>query len=784
MLKNYFVIAWRNLLRNKSFSILNIAGLAIGMASAMIILLWVSMMVSVDRGHAKIDRLYAVMSNDNVNGAIRTLTATPEIMATTLKKDYPDIEGVSRTNWTRNLFTGPGNVKLLSTGNTVDSDFLSMFSFPLLYGNVATALHDPQGIVITRRMAKKLFNSEDVVGRTITMGRADVLKITGVMKDLQNTMFDYIDYFIPYAQQGAIDQDWSDIGNPTFVLLKPNTRLEAVNNKLKDIIPRHTNGHAKTEEFLYPVSQLNLYGQFENGKPSGGEITVVRTFSLIALFILVIACINFMNLSTARSERRAKEVGIRKVAGALRRSLLFQFLGESILIAMAAGILAVLLVELTLPAFNRFTRNELRIDYSNPACWMAVITFILFAGILAGSYPAFVLSSFKPVAVLKGRVNSLMATMTPRKVLVVFQFSIAIVLIISTIIITRQLKYGRDRQSGYDKDHLISVAIYNDGLRDKFDPIKRELLASGAATSVSLAQSPLIYNWSSGLDLKWQGKDPNLKIQIDRYGESGDLVKTAGMRLVEGRDIDPINFPTDSTACLINESALEAMKFKNPIGQPIGDDRDTYHVVGVIKDFILESPYQPIKPMIIRGPRTWLGAILIRANGQRPMTQNIAAMEKIFRQYNPAYPFEFTFADEDYATKFQAEQFISRLSILFAGLVIIISCLGLFGLATYMAQARIKEIGIRKVLGASAANITLLLSRDFVRLVALAILIATPVAWWAMNNWLSAYRYRISIGWDIFLVSGATALLIAITTVAYQSIRAAIANPVKSLRSE
>jgi putative ABC transport system permease protein len=783
MLRNYFVIAWRNLLRNKGFSIINIAGLAIGMASAMIILLWVWSMVSVDRFHARIDRLYEIMSNDNVNGTIRTLNATPEVMAPTLKKDYPEIEGVTRTNWTKNLFT-VGDVHLLSIGNVVDSDFLNMFSLPLIHGNPATSLDDPNSIVITRQWARRLFNSEDVLGRTITMGKHTVLKVTGVMDMPSNTMFNYIEYLVPYGQQSSINQNWDDIGVPTFVLLKPNTTLAGVNKKIRGIIPAHTNGHAKTEEFLYPVSQVNLYSQFENGKPVGGPITAVRTFTLIAIFILVIACINFMNLSTARSERRAREVGIRKVAGALRRSLLAQFLGESILIATISGIVAVLIVQLTLPAFNRFTQNGLYIDYTNPVCWLAIVGFILFAGILAGSYPAFVLSSFKPVAVLKGRVNSLMATMTPRKVLVVFQFSIAIVLIIATIIIVKQLKYGQDRQAGYDKDRLISVGMYNDLIHEKFDEIKKEVLVSGAATSVSLAQSPLTENWSSGIELKWQDKNPNEIVQINRYGESGDLVKTTGMKLVEGRDIDLVHFPTDSTACLINESALAVMKFKNPIGQQITDGAVTYHVVGVIGDFIQESPFETIKPMIVRGPATWLGAILIRANGQRSMTQNLATMEKIFKEYNPGYPFDFTFADEDYATKFRAEQFLGKLAVLFAALVVIISCLGLFGLAAYMAQARVKEIGIRKVLGASVGTITLLLSRDFVQLVALAILIATPVSWWVMYNWLSAYQYRITIGWDVFVVSGTLALIIAIATVAWQSIRAAIANPVKSLRSE
>ncbi|HXD77590.1 MAG TPA: ABC transporter permease, partial [Puia sp.] len=519
MLRNYFTIAVRNLLRNRAFSIINIAGLAIGMAGAMIILLWVWAVVGVDRFYTKTDRLYEVMSNDKVNGTLRTLNQTPEVMALTLKKDYPGIEGVSRINWTRNLFTGPTGANMLSQGFTVDSDFLKMFDFPLLGGDPASAFSDPRSIVITRTLARKLFNTEDVVGKAMTMGGQDVLKITGVLKDLPpNTMFANSEYFIGYAQQNGINESWYDLGIPTFVLLKPNTNATAVNNKIRSIIPDHTNGHAKTEEFLYPVSELALHGQFENGKPAGGLITVVRTFTLIALFVLVIACINFMNLSTARSERRAREVGIRKVAGALKRNLLFQFLGESILIATVAGILAVVLVQLVLPAFNRFTRNRLFIGYSNPVCWLALLGFVVLAGLLAGSYPAFVLSSFRPVTVLKGKVSSLRTTINPRKVLVVFQFSIAIVLIISTIIVTRQLRYGRERQVGYDKDRLVNVNIYNDVLRDRFVQIKKELLASGAATSVTLAQSPLTENWSSGIDLKWEGKDPNAKVQINRYG--------------------------------------------------------------------------------------------------------------------------------------------------------------------------------------------------------------------------------------------------------------------------
>ncbi|HUB61004.1 MAG TPA: ABC transporter permease [Puia sp.] len=788
MFRNYFTIAWRNLIRNKVFSIINILGLAVGMASATLILLWVQFVSSIDQYHSKLDRLYEVFSNDRVDGTIRTLNSTPEIMAPELKKDFPEIEGASRINWgSRNLLSntleGPHRISILSTGNVVDPDFLNMFDLPFIAGDPGTALNDPQAMVVTQQLARKLFHSEDVLGRTVHMGAHSLFKITGILKDPPpNTMFRDCEYYCSLGQE-MIDSDWTDIGIPTFVLLRPNTNVTSLNNKLKDLIPTRSGGRAKTAEFLYPVSRLTLHGQFVNGRETGGFIIIIRAFTLIAIFIVLIACINFMNLSTAYSRRRAKEVGIRKVTGALRPALLLQFLGESLLTATLAGATALLLVQFTLPAFARLTQTPLQIDYHDPRFWLTFIGFIFVTGILAGSYPAFVLSSFQPVSVLKGRIDNLLSTALARKALVVFQFSTAIVLIISTIIVTRQIEYARTRQTGYNRDHLINMMYFNDSERKQSDLIRNELLASGAATSVTKAYGPLTDNWGSTIDLKYAGRDPSVKMQVNRYAEDGGLVKTAGMQLVRGRDIDPVNYPTDSTACLINESAAAAMNFKDPIGQLITEDQVTYHVVGVIKNFIQESPYHSIRPMIIEGAGHYMGVLLIRLNGRRPIQEDLATAEKIFHKYVQLYPFEYSFVEEDYATKFQAEQFVGRLSALFAGLVIFISCLGLFGLAAYTAHARIKEIGIRKVLGASAANVTLLLSKDFIKLIALSILVAIPVAWLLMDNWLGAYDYRISITWDIFALSGAGALLIAFATVSYQAIKAALANPVNNLRT-
>ncbi len=783
MLKNYFKITFRNLLRNKSFSIINISGLAIGMASAILILLWIQNEVSHDRFHAKIDRLYEVWSNDKINGSIRSMQATPEIMAPSLKKNYPEVEAATRVNYTRNLLATLSDKKIESTGAVVDPDFLTMFSFPLQKGNLNTALNELNSIILTPKLAKAFLGNEDPIGKTIKMGNSTNFIVTGLLKEIpNNTELGFFDYLVPYDQK-TVDKDWSNFSIPTYVLLKPGASADALTAKIKNIVAAHTNGFQKTQEFLYPFSKVWLYSEFENGKAVSGRIGTVRTFTLIAIFILLIACINFMNLSTARSEKRAKEVGIRKVIGALKRSLVAQFLGESILLALISGIIAIAIVQLVLPSFNLLAKKQLFIDYSNIYLWLWAIGFVLCTGILAGSYPAFFLSSFRPAMVLKNAFKKVNALVTPRKILVILQFTFAVVLIICTIIVTQQIKYAQSRKTGYDRNNLVHIFIEGE-MQKNYELIKAGLLNSGTAVAVSKTLAPLTQNWSAGTHLQWEGSDPNARIQINRYTEDGDLVKTAGMTLIMGRDIDVKKYPTDSTACLINESVWKLMKFKNPLGQMISDGDQHWHVIGVVKDFVLESPYQPIKPMIIRGPKEWMGVIQVKLNNKNPMTQNIAAMEKIFNQYNSAYPFEYYFTDEEYAQKFAEEQLTARLAGIFAGLTIFISCLGLFGLATYVAENRIKEIGIRKVLGASAASITALLSKDFVKLVIIAVVIASPVAYWATNKWLSSFDYRVTISGWVFVITGLIAIAIALITVSYQSIKAAIANPVKSLRTE
>ncbi len=786
MIKNFFKVAFRNLFRNKGFSIINISGLVIGMASAILILLWIQNEVSYDRFYKDQDRLYEVWGHDNYNGQIQSGTPTPEIMAPILKNDVPQIDMVSRCDWGNDLLFAFGEKSLKTHGNLVDPDFLSIFSFPLLSGDVKTVLNDPYSLVLTEKMAKKIFGNENPVGKVLRIDNQENYKVTGVLKDLpNNTGFDF-EWLMSYAyktMKGYIDSDWTDVSIRTFVKIKPNTTFDAANEKIKNVVVQHSGGRSKTTEFLYPVDKLRLYSNFENGVPVGGLITRVKIFSIIAGLILLIACINFMNLSTARSEKRAKEVGIRKVVGARKGSLVSQFLGESILMAFIAGFFAIIVVQICLPAFNQLVQKQLFIEYQHIYFWGIAVGFILFTGIVAGSYPAFFLSAFKPVSVLKGTFKKMNALVTPRKVLVIMQFTFAISLIICTLIITQQIKYAQQRETGYNKKNLGYVMLQGESF-NKYQLIKSDLLNSGIAFSVTKTSAPLTQNWSAGMSMNWEGKDPGTRIQINRYTADADLVKTAGMKLVQGRDIDAKNYPSDSTACLISESAVKAMGFKDPIGKMIFDDPVNWHVVGVIKDFILESPYETIKPFMVKGPKYNGGVMHIKFSDANSTAQSLAKAEKVFKKYAPAYPFEFHFIDEEYARKFSDEQLTGTLASLFAMLTIFISCLGLFGLATYMAENRIKEIGVRKVLGASVTSITTLLSKDFLKLVALAFLIAAPIAWWVMNKWLLNYNYRIDISWLTFLFAGAIALFIALLTVSYQSIKAAIANPVKSLRTE
>jgi len=793
MLRNYFKIAIRNLLRNKGFSAINISGLAIGMASAMLILLWVQNQLTYDGWFPKTDRLYKIYNREKIDGEMFAWPNTPKPLATAIKTTYADVEDVTRYN-NRTFLLTVGDTRLTSNGAFVDSGFVRMFDFPMVSGDPEHALVAPGTIVITSHLAHALFGNEDPIGKAIRIDSNAYFKVAGVLKDLPaNTTFKF-DYLLPWSYGKTIGYDddfWGNHAPFTFVLLKPGASQSALDGQIKDLAIQHTDHKENCEFFTQPIERDYLYSKQENGKLVGDRIHLVQLFIVIAVFILLIACINFMNLSTARSERRAREVGIRKVVGAVKGYLVGQFIGESILISIISFALAVIITRLTLDPFNLLIGKTLTIQYDDPAWWAFAVGFILFTGVLAGSYPAFYLSSFQPVKVLKGTFRKAGALVSTRKVLVILQFTFAIVLIISTLIVERQIKYAETRNAGYDRRNLVYTYFQGD-LAKHYQSVRNELVSSGAAVSVTEAVSPITQHWSDGWGVSWPGStEADKKLDFIHLGCDADFLKTMGATLAAGREIDAYKYPTDSTAMMLNESAVKAMRVSNPVGLIINDydskgHPETWHVVGVIKDFILESPYEKVTPMLIKGPATedGFGVMHVKLNPARDPVTDLAQAQQIVRKYNPQYPADFTFVDEAYAEKFAEEQQIGKLAALFAGLTIFISCLGLFALAAYMAENRVREIGIRKVLGAGVTSLTTMLAKDFIWLVLISFIIAAPIAWYAMDNWLGSYYYRVPIGWGVFALSGGLALLIAIITVSYQSIRAALTNPVKNLRSE
>lgn len=792
MIRNFFKVAYRNLIRNKGFSVINITGLAIGMAAAILILLWIQNELSYDGFHTNKDRIYEVWNRVSAEGKLQCFNSTPNPLARVVEKDIPEVERTVRVANDRNILFSVGDKKLVKSGFMADTGFLQMFTFPMLEGNPATALNDVHGIVLTSKTAKSLFGDEDAMGKIVKLKNEESFTVTGVLKDHpDNTRFDF-DFLISFSNlkygEGQ-DYGWDDNSMATYVMLKPNTSFDAANRKIKDLKQRYTNNakEAKWELFLYPLPRWRLYSSFTNGvEDNKGIITIVKLFGIIAIFIVLIACINFMTLSTAKSEKRAKEVGIRKVVGAQKSSLISRFIGESVFIACMAGILAVVIAQLSLSAFNELTGKKLFISYSSIYTWVFFIGFVLFTGVLAGSYPAFFLSSFQSIAVLKGTFKRANALVTPRKVLVVIQFTFAITLIICTIVVKQQIDYARNRETGYNKDNLVYIFMAGD-IPKNYELIKNDLLSSGIAKSITRTNSPLTQRWSDGGGQNWEGRDPNDKTSFDRFLADQDLGTTAGLQFVQGRDFNLEKFPTDSSGLIINESALKVMKFKDPIGKEVFDLGIQWHIVGVIKDFILTNPYEATKPILICGAKSkfmTFNTLQIKLNGGNTTTNNIKNLASTIKKYNPDYPFEYHFVDVEYEKKFANEQLEGKLAALFAGLTIFISCLGLFGLATYMAENRIKEIGIRKVLGASVTNITALLSKDFVILIIVAFLIATPVAYWGLSAWLTDYSYHIKINFGVFALAGLLSVVIALITVSYQSIKAALSNPVKSLKSE
>jgi len=786
MLRNYFKIAIRSLLKNSVYSFINITGLSIGIACSVLILLWVADEYSYDRFHSNYNSIYKLYQSQQWAQGIGTGNAMPFPLKETIKDKSSQIKHVVMTNWGEGNMLQVSEKRLNKMGLSASEDFFKVFSFNMVKGDLNTALSDPSSIVITESTAKAFFDNQDPINQLIKVDNGQELKVTGVIKDVPRQSFFNFDYVLPFAYYeatqgwvGYTKDNWNNNSFQMYVQLQPDATEADVNNSIKDII-KDNNPKAPTAKlFLHPMSKWRLYSNFENGVNSGGMIEYVRLFIAIAIFVLVIACINFMNLATARSESRAREVGIRKSVGSRRKELIFQFLGESIMITFISSVLAIVIVELVMPAYNLLVNKNISIDYSNPWLWSIAIGWVLVIGIFAGSYPAFYLSSFQPVKVLKGKVNVGKGATTPRKVLVTLQFGFSIFLIIGTIVIYQQIMHVKNRDMGYDRENLMQIWI-NGELQTNFDAIREELVKTGVVKSICKSNSPITSIFSSN-EVKWEGM-PEGRVSFSTIATEYDYTETMGIKMLEGRDFSR-DF-NDTLSMVINQAAVDFMGMENPVGQKITYNNDSYEIIGVMANVVMASPYEPVEPMTLIFDRDWTSTVTVRLNKTEKLGESIDVVEGVFKKLNPTYPFEFRFADTDFEKKFSTINLISRLATIFASLAIIITCLGLFGLAAFTAEQRTKEVGIRKVLGASVSSLVMLISKDFSRLVIFGFLISGPIAWWFLNNFLERYPYRISIMWWIMPLAGASALLLALIIVSTQALRAARANPSKSLRSE
>ena len=788
MFKNYFKTAWRNIIRTFGYSMLNILGLATGMAVALLIGLWVYDQYSYDKFLPEYQSLYRVQRNFDSNGDTLTFLSTSLKLADALRNQIPEVEYVSESAGMGSHGLMINDKKLYIDGGIVGSDFLKMFQYPLIKGNAATVFKDAYSIVLTQSTAKALFGNEDPVNKTIRFDNEHDLKVTGILKDLPgNSSFNF-NYLVPfsYFEQNndyVKRQRTGSFGNNSyniFVKLKFGADYAKVYAKIRNI--EHTEKGNRNAMLSYvtmqPLERWHLYSNYVNGQDAAGFLEYVRMFTIIGLLVLLIACINFINLTTARSEKRAKEVGVRKAIGSQRKDLVIQFLLEAFLLASIAFVFAVVLAELTLPAFNSLTGNNISIPFNNIYFWLIMISCLLLTALLAGSRPAFYLSSFNPVKVLKGTMRTGRSSIS-RKVLVVLQFSCSIALIISTIIIYQQIQYAKDRPSGYDINRLLSTDM-NVDISKNYTALKNELLQKRIADAVTTATSPATgVWWHTDID-QWPGKNAGETIEMGEIITSQDYFKAVGMTFSAGRDFTSDN---DTTSVIFNETAIKKMRIKNPVSQIITWGGMQYKIVGVVKDALMNSPFTAADPTMFMCYPQPQNIMMYRLSPKIKTQDAVTQLTTIFNKYNPAFPYKYTFADEEYAAKFKLESLIGKLSGLFAGLAIFISCLGLFGLAAYIAEQRTKEIGIRKVLGASVQQVWLLLSKDFIVLVVISCFIASPVSFYFLQDWLMKYDYRISIGAGVFIVGALIALLITIITVSFQAIKAAIANPVESLRT-
>jgi putative ABC transport system permease protein len=801
MFKNYFKIAWRNLLRNKTSSIINIGGLATGMAVAMLIGLWVWDELTFDKYFKNYDRIAQVMEHQTQNGNISSFSSMPFPIGKELQTEYgSDFKHIVMASFPSGHILTYGNEKFSENGIYMDAGAPEMLSLKMIQGNY-NGLKDPHSVIISSSVAKAIFGNKEAINSLMKIDNKLDVKVTGVYEDLPfNASFHWMNFIAPWdlyktSEQWIVNSEkekrWDNNSFQMFVQIADNTSLETINKKIISIKQRHVAPEDKilnTKIFLNPMRDWHLRSHWNDaGIRDGGFITYIRLFSVIGIFVLLLACINFMNLSTARSEKRAKEVGIRKTIGSLRLQIIAQFYSESLIVVAIAFLLSVFLVQISLPFFNEIADKKITLPFSNIFFWLIVVLFALSSGIIAGSYPALYLSSFKPIKVLKGTFKSGRLASLPRKILVVLQFSISTVLVIGTIVVYNQIQYSKNRPIGYNRNGLMMVQMKTPEFYGKFGLLENELKKSGAVKEFAESSSQVTNISSSENDFSWLGKDPNVSADFATIWGTHDYGKTVSWQLKEGRDFSK-EFATDSSSILLNEAAVKYMGLTSPIGtivkQGSGAYIKDYKVIGVVKDMVMQSPFDPVQHTIYFMDYNNVNWIIMKLNPEANAGSSITKIEAIFKKYIPSVPFDYKFADTEFAAKFAAEERIGKLSTIFAALAIFISCLGLFGLASFVAEQRTKEIGVRKVLGASIFNLWKLLSKDFVLLVFISLLIASPLAYYFMHNWLDAYQYRTPLSLWVFAAAGAGALIITLFTVSFQSVKAALENPVKSLKSE
>ena len=787
MIKNFLLTAIRNFSKNKFYTFINIAGLSIGTTCSILILLWVFDELTYDRFLSKSDRLYQVWVNSFFDDKINTWRSVPLPTYEGLKTEDSNIKNTVVADWGGDHLLTVGEKKLMLEGYYVSEEFLEMFEYPLVYGDAATALDDPNNIVITEETAKVFFDGEDPINKVIRVDDQGDLKVVAILKDIPiNSSFEF-DYLLPWKFRRQHnpwvkdnEDNWGNYSFQVFVELDDAQNVDKVNESIKTLLQEHGEEDLKPELFLYPMERWRLYSSFENGEEKGGMSDFVQLFSMIAIFIIIIACINFMNLSTARSEKRAKEVGIRKSVGSTRFHLVIQFIAESMLISFVAFVLALLLAQLALPFYNNMVEKELFINFQSWEIWVFSLIMIGFIGYISGSYPAFYLSAFKPVKVLKGSTKSGKRGSIPRKILVTTQFVFSIFLIISTLLIYEQIQLVKNRELGYHQENLLFVEL-NQELKDNYDVLKEELLMNGLIESATISNSPVTAIHSNNF-LGWPGKPEEQRVLFTTITCNYDYAKTMGTNMLMGRDFSK-DFVSDSSAIIVNKAALDLMQLEDPIGTELDLWGGKRTLIGVIDNVLMGSPYQEVKPLFMVMD-DWWGYITMRVGRTNNLSSRIEQIANVFKKYNEAYPFDYQFADLEFQKKFSTIEMTNKLATIFASLAIFITGLGLFGLASFTAEQRTKEIGVRKVLGATVMNIINLLSKDFSILVVVAFVITAPLSWWALNAYLERYQVRIDIELWVFPFTGIMVLLFALLIVTSQALKAAHANPATSLRDE